>query len=111
MSFLGGIVDSIGSGIKAAVNVGEDVLGGAVKVGEGVLHAGIDTVGDLVKNPLELLNPFAVLSDAGHNLVKDVVGEFAPAHGSGFAQQATDAASKFVAAAGRPAQGALGALT
>src|SRR5947208_1713437 len=78
MSFLGGIVDAVGSGLKSVVHAGEDVVGGALKVGEGVVHAGIDTIGDIAKNPLELLNPFAVIKDAGGNLVKDVVAEFNP---------------------------------
>jgi hypothetical protein len=88
MSFLSGIGDAIGGAVKGIVHTAEDVVGAGLKVGEGVLHAGIDTVGDLVKNPLELLNPFAVLSDAGHNLIKDVAGEFCPSHAATVAGQA-----------------------
>ena len=76
MSFLDKAFDVVGGAFKTAVNVGEEIVGDVAKVGIGTVEAGIDTVGDIVKNPAELLNPFAVISGAGRHLIGDVAAEF-----------------------------------
>src|SRR5690349_3245898 len=76
MSIFDSAVNFVSGAVKSAVNIGEEVVGDVAKVGIGTVEAGIDTIGDIVKNPAELLNPFQVISGAARHLIGDVAGEF-----------------------------------
>jgi len=69
VSFLGDIVDKVGSAVSDVVHTVEDVASTAVKAGEGFIGG---AVSDVIHNPLDLLNPFAVVSGG----IKGAVGAF-----------------------------------
>jgi hypothetical protein len=75
---IGNFVSNAASTVAGAVasTVGE-VASDVSKVGLGVIEGGIDTVGDIIKNPTELLNPFELLKGAAGNIYNDVSAQFA----------------------------------
>jgi hypothetical protein len=71
MSFLSDIGHAVSSTVSSVVNTAEDVVGTVVKAGEGAVEG---AVGDVIKNPLDIFNPFAVLSGAVSGAVQNVEG-------------------------------------
>src|SRR4051794_34053671 len=76
MGIFGAVENFVSGAVKSAVHIGEEIVGDVAKVGIGVVEAGVQTVGDIVKHPAELLNPFAVISGAGKHLIGDIAGQF-----------------------------------
>jgi hypothetical protein len=76
MGIFGDICDAVSSAASAVVNTAEDVVGDVGKVAIGIGEAGLQTVGDIVKDPTELLNPFQLLKNTAGHLYTDVIGQF-----------------------------------
>jgi hypothetical protein len=69
MSWFSDAIDTVGHAASSVVDTAEDIAGTAVKVGEGFVGG---AVSDVIHNPLDLLNPFAVVSGG----IKGAVGAF-----------------------------------
>jgi hypothetical protein len=77
MSIIGDIGNFVSNAASTVASTVGDVACDVGKVGLGVVEGGLDTVGQIVKNPTELLNPFQVFTGAASNIFNDVSAQFA----------------------------------
>ena len=68
MSWFSDAVDSVGHAVSSVVDTAENIGGDVIKAGEGFVGG---AVSDVLHNPLDLLNPFAVVTSG----VKGAIGE------------------------------------
>src|SRR5258708_6782548 len=71
MSWFSDAVDTVSNAASSVVHTVEDVASTAVKAGEGFVEG---AVGDVIHNPLDLLNPFAVVSGGIKGAISNVEG-------------------------------------
>ena len=78
MSIFGDIGNAFSSAVNTVVHTAEGVASGVAHLAEGavgeVAKVGESLIGGIIKNPLELLNPFSVLTGAASTLIGDVTG-------------------------------------
>jgi len=72
MSFLGSIGDFASSAFHTVTNTAEDIAGTVVKGAEGAVEG---AVSDVIQNPLDIFNPFAVVKGAVSGAYSNIVGD------------------------------------
>lgn len=82
MSFFGDIGDFVSNAASTVYDTAKDVVVDTGKVALGAGEGVLDTVGDVVKDPTELLNPFQLVKGFAGNLIHDIGGQFASNGGS-----------------------------
>jgi hypothetical protein len=79
MSWFSDAVDTVSNAASSVVHTVEDVASTAVKAGEGFVQG---AVSDLIHNPLDILNPFAVVSGGVNGALQTIEGGNCPSHQS-----------------------------